>query len=432
MTFCVDSPPSFNAHHRPLHKPTLVVSNPPWDLRLSEGAEESWEAMGRFLKREAGGGTAWLLSGNPDVTRGLRMKVERKVPIEQAGLSLRLLKYSVLPPKPRAEEAATAGPAAPAEPAPADRLAADDAIPAKTKRGRPRKTPVPVPPPPSASSPSSLQASASVRAGVSRHGALSSAAGVIMGAFLAMGSTPARRGDGLVASAAAAPASSAAAEELREDYDGYSTDYDALDGGPLAKWLGLDAARAQLVGRARGRVLECGVGTGLNLPFYQRGGRVESLDAIDLSPGMLRGARAKAEGLGLGGQGGGSFSVRFHERDVARLEGFAANSFDSVVDTFSLCVYPDPVAALREMGRVVKAASEGGRVLLLENSRSKQPLLGAYQDLTAQTLARDFGGKGCVWNQDVEALARQAGLRVVEARPIAGGLFTMLECSREA
>lgn len=258
-----------------------------------------------------------------------------------------------------------------------------------------------------------------------------------MGAFLALGA-PRQRGNSIIASATASDTSSTAAERLRDDYDGYSSGYDALDGGPLAEWLGLDAARAQLVGRARGRVLECGVGTGLNLPFYQRGGRVESLDAIDLSPGMLRRARAKADGLGLGlapammdSQDGGPFPVRFHERDVARLEGFASSSFDSVVDTFSLCVYPDPVGALREMGRVVKPASQGGRVLLLENSRSKQPLLGAYQDATAQTLARDFGGKGCVWNQDVEALARQAGLRVVESRPIAGGLFTMLECSRD-
>jgi len=93
-------------------------------------------------------------------------------------------------------------------------------------------------------------------------------------------------------------------------------------------------------------------------------------------------------------------------------------------------VYPDPVAALRELARVVKPAAQGGRVLLLENARSKQPLLGAYQDATAQTLARDFGGKGCVWNQDVEALARDAGLRVVEARPIAGGVFSLLECER--
>ena len=159
-----------------------------------------------------------------------------------------------------------------------------------------------------------------------------------MGAFVALGAPGARRPAAASAAVAApaAAASPAATERLRRDYDGYSTGYDSLDGGPLAAWLGLDKARAELVGRARGRVLEAGVGTGLNLPFYRR---VDSVDAIDLSPGMLREARAKADGLGLLA-GGGGFSVRFHERDVARLEGFADGSFDSVVDTFSLwCVF---------------------------------------------------------------------------------------------
>ena len=202
-----------------------------------------------------------------------------------------------------------------------------------------------------------------------------------------------------------------------------------MDGGPLARWLGLDGARAELLRRARGRVLECGVGTGLNLPHYDAG-RVERLDAIDLSPGMLQEAQRKADGLAVAHAP--SFPVRFFGRDVARLDGFADEGYDCVVDTFSLCVYPDPVAALREMARVVKPASEGGRVLLLENSRSPQPLVGAYQDATAQVLAQDFAGKGCVWNQDVAALAQRAGLLVLEgeSRFIAGGLFTLLECER--
>jgi methyltransferase OMS1 len=58
------------------------------------------------------------------------------------------------------------------------------------------------------------------------------------------------------------------------------------------------------------------------------------------------------------------------------MDSFASSSFDSVVDSFSLCVIPDPLAALKEMARVVRP---GGRVLLLEHARSDNPLLGLYQ-----------------------------------------------------
>ena len=64
----------------------LVVSNPPWDLRI-EGADEAWGALGTFLRREASGtsdssnsgGDAWLLCGNPEATKALRMKAAAKV-----------------------------------------------------------------------------------------------------------------------------------------------------------------------------------------------------------------------------------------------------------------------------------------------------------------------------------------------------------------
>lgn len=66
------------------------------------------------------------------------------------------------------------------------------------------------------------------------------------------------------------------------------------------------------------------------------------------------------------------------QADVSSLP-FPAAAYDSVVDTFSLCVFPDPAAALGEMARVVAPASQGGRVLLLEHTKSDNPLLAAYQ-----------------------------------------------------
>ena len=89
------------------------------------------------------------------------------------------------------------------------------------------------------------------------------------------------------------------------------------------------------------------------------------------------------------------------------------------------CVYGSPLAALREMRRVCKA---GGRVILLEHSRSSNGAVAAYQDATAVGAAR-FGGKGCVYNQDVTRLAELSGLRVVRGREALGGLVALLECT---
>jgi len=113
-----------------------------------------------------------------------------------------------------------------------------------------------------------------------------------------------------------------------------------------------------------------------------------------------------------------------HQASVQNLP-FEDSSFDSVVDTFSLCVYPDPLAALREMRRVVKP---GGRVFLLEHNRSPNPLLGAYQDVTAGPVAAM--SKGCVYNQDVRRLAESAGLEVVRVTPALGGLIQAVEARK--
>ena len=80
-------------------------------------------------------------------------------------------------------------------------------------------------------------------------------------------------------------------------YDGYSGTYDALDGGDAAMALGIDRLRAKAVARCEGRVLEVGVGTGLNLPLYD-GARC-SVVGVDLSQGMLREAAQTVAQRGL-------------------------------------------------------------------------------------------------------------------------------------
>ena len=165
-----------------------------------------------------------------------------------------------------------------------------------------------------------------------------------------------------------------------------------------------------------GDVLELAVGTGLNLRAYDAN-RVKTYTAIDLSPGMLARAKARAETLALGEK------ARFEEADATALP-FDDGSFDVVVDTFSLCVIEDPSAALREVRRVLRSK---GRAVLIEHSKSDVGALGAYQDLTSAPVKRM--SKGCVWNQDVESLVRQSGMRVVKTQRALLGLLVVVEAA---
>ena len=109
------------------------------------------------------------------------------------------------------------------------------------------------------------------------------------------------------------------------------------------------APQDELLQRAKGKVLEVGVGTGMNLGRYKfasqgEGGLVESVVGIDLSKGMLDEAGAKAAKLQL--PLGKDLTLRL--MDVEKLE-FQDASFDTVVDTYGLCVFSDPVKAVRTL-----------------------------------------------------------------------------------
>jgi ubiquinone/menaquinone biosynthesis C-methylase UbiE len=195
-------------------------------------------------------------------------------------------------------------------------------------------------------------------------------------------------------------------------YDAYAPTYDVLDGGQAASRLGFDDLRRAAVGRARGDVLEVGVGTGLNLPNYQWSG-VRSLVALDSSARMLDVARERVEQLGVADK------VWLRTGDVAKLP-FADASFDVVVDTFSLCVFEEPDAAMREMRRVLRPS---GTLLCVEHQRAGGAL-GAYQDLSEPFVTPL--SKGCVWNQDVRAIARRAELRIVASEEAVLGTVVSL------
>lgn len=127
---------------------------------------------------------------------------------------------------------------------------------------------------------------------------------------------------------------------------------------------------------AAGRILEVGVGTGVNMHHYPPGVR---MTAIDISDRMIAKARARAERKQV--------AVDLTLMDAQHLD-FADDSFDAVVATCVFCSVPDPVAGLREIFRVLKP---GGQLLLLEHVRSGNVVVGKLMDLLNPIAVRMSG-----------------------------------------
>lgn len=144
-------------------------------------------------------------------------------------------------------------------------------------------------------------------------------------------------------------------ERIAEVFDAMADRYDSQIGVVERRLLG--RPRQWAVERARGRVLEFAVGTGLNLPLY--GPDVTEVLGVDLSEGMLRLARARIEAGHLG-------HCTVVRGDVQSL-GVPDNSIDTVLSTITFCTIPDPAQAAREAMRVLVP---GGRVVLAEHGPS--------------------------------------------------------------
>lgn len=146
--------------------------------------------------------------------------------------------------------------------------------------------------------------------------------------------------------------------------------------------------RARLVPKAHGAVLEVGIGSGLNLPYYTSG--VQRLCAVDPSAELLAMARRNARRLRL--------DVELVQQSAERLP-FADATFDSVLLTWTLCSIPDPAAALREIRRVLKP---GGELFFIEHGLSRDPGVAAWQRRLTP-LWRPLAG-GCHLDRRMDAL----------------------------
>lgn len=152
--------------------------------------------------------------------------------------------------------------------------------------------------------------------------------------------------------------------------------------------------RAATVEQARGRVLELGIGSGLNFPYYGR--EVEEVVGIDPSKGLLDRAAAAAGWM--------PFKTRLLQQSAEHLP-FPDRHFDSVVTTWTLCSIPDPVAALAEARRVLRP---DGRLLFIEHGASTDPGICRWQRRLTP-LWHSFAG-GCHLDRRPDRLLLAAGL----------------------
>lgn len=152
--------------------------------------------------------------------------------------------------------------------------------------------------------------------------------------------------------------------------------------------------RAALIPQAQGRVLEIGIGTGLNLAFYDPR-KVTHICGVDPAAQMQRLARKRSAQISIPVE-----TIPLILEEIAAPDA----SFDTVVSTFTLCTIPDAVSALREMRRVLKP---GGQLLYCEHGRAPDASVRRWQDRLTP-LWKPLAG-GCHLNRDIPQLLQMGG-----------------------
>ena len=209
------------------------------------------------------------------------------------------------------------------------------------------------------------------------------------------------------------PVSKKETRATQNRYDRIAPVYDLMES--LAERLLFAKWREMLWRRVEGeQILEIGVGTGKNLPYYPA--EVE-ITAVDFSAPMLQRARRKAERE--------TIDIRLEQMDVQNLQ-FAEATFDTVVATFVFCSVPDPVLGLREIERVCKP---GGKVILLEHVLSDNRLLAWWMNLVSPLVSGTMGSH--INRTTVENVGR-SGLVVEQVTGLAFGIFKLIEARKKS
>jgi demethylmenaquinone methyltransferase/2-methoxy-6-polyprenyl-1,4-benzoquinol methylase len=175
--------------------------------------------------------------------------------------------------------------------------------------------------------------------------------------------------------------------------------------------------RPSLLQDLRGRVLEAGVGTGRNLPYYQP---EASVTAIDLSPAMLRRAAKRGRRAVC--------PLQLCQENVTTMASIPSGHFDWVLSTFLCCVLPDHLQplAIQQFERVLKP---GGRLRLLEIVYSKEPRLRRRQQFMAPFVEKVYGAR--FDRHTLEHVRRASNLRLLSTHFLKHDTYLVIEGERK-
>ena len=170
---------------------------------------------------------------------------------------------------------------------------------------------------------------------------------------------------------------------------------------------GAGKLRRKILNKAKGSALEVACGTGRNFEHYGDGC---SVTAVDLSSEMLKKAEAKIK----------SKTIHLQEENVQQMS-FDDACFDTVVSTLSLCTFPDPVQAVREMKRVCKPE---GLLLFVEHGISSNRLIQKIQNLFVGCCERRVG---CNIKRDPVQILKDASVAPKSVHRSWAGIMFVIE-----
>lgn len=165
--------------------------------------------------------------------------------------------------------------------------------------------------------------------------------------------------------------------------------------------------RRQVMKNVRGDVLEVSCGTGRNIPYFDPD-EINSITFLDSSKTMLELSREKFTNKFP------TFSrvqyVRGRAEDLATMAEKSGQRFDTIYETFGLCSHENPDQALKNFEKLLR---KNGRIVLLEHGRSTYDSLNKTMDKKAEERVKEWG---CRWNLDIDAIVRNSGLEVIQAK----------------